>query len=179
MTRYVALLRAVNITTRPLKMERLRALLAELGLANVSTYIASGNALFDADETAGALEARIEAHLHAALGFEVATFLRTDRQMTAIAAYQPFDAADTAAAFGLMVMFLKSPPDAAQTAKLMTYRRAGDDFAVHEREVYWLRRTQQSETNFSAATLERILRAPGTMRNSTTVRKLAALVGQP
>jgi uncharacterized protein (DUF1697 family) len=183
MTRYVALLRAVNITTRPLKMERLRALLGELGLTNVATYIASGNALFDAaplgaDEAAEALEERIEAHLHAALGFAVDTFLRTAAQMKAIAAHRPFDAAETDAAFGQMVAFLKQPPDADQTARLMTYRRASDDFAVHEREVYWLRRTQQSETNFAGATLERALKMPTTVRSITTVRKLAELAGK-
>ena len=74
MTSYVALLRAINITGRTIKMDRLRALFAELGLANVATFIASGNVLFDADGAAEALETRIEAHLQDALGYEVATF---------------------------------------------------------------------------------------------------------
>ena len=49
MTRHIAFLRAINITGRTIKMDRLRALFAELGLANVATFIASGNVLFDAD----------------------------------------------------------------------------------------------------------------------------------
>ena len=179
MTRHVALLRAVNITTRPLKMERLRTLLGELGLTNVTTYIASGNALFDTGEAAEVLEGRIEVHLRAALGFEVATFLRSPAEMAAVAEHRPFDAPELEAAFGLMIAFLKQSPDEAATARLMSYRCASDDFAVHEREVYWLRRTQQSETNFAGATLERILRAPGTLRSITTVRRLAKLAGKP
>ena len=178
MTRYVALLRAINITGRTVKMDRLRELLAEPGLTNVSTYIASGNVLFDADDAAETLEERIEAHLRDALGFEVATFLRTPAQIAAIAAQQPFAKKEMEDAFGLMVAFLKQTPDDAATARLMTYRRASDDFAVHGREVYWLRRTQQSETNFAGATLERALRAPATVRNSTTVRKLAGISEQ-
>jgi uncharacterized protein (DUF1697 family) len=175
MTRYVALLRAINITGRTVKMDRLRELLAELGLTNVSTFIASGNVLFDADGAAEALEQRIEAHLQAALGFEVATFLRTPAQIAAIAAHPPFATQDMEAAFGLMIAFLKQPPDDDATARLMTYRRASDDFAVHGREVYWLRRTQQSETNFAGATLERALKMPATVRSITTVRKLAVV----
>lgn len=175
MTRHIALLRAVNITTRPLKMERLRSLLAELGFANVSTYIASGNALFDADHDGEALEARIEAHLQEALGFEVITFVRSPAEMAVAAHHQPFAPADREAAFGLMVAFLKHPPDEAATSRLMAQRCATDDFAVQGREVYWLRRAQQSETNFGGATLEHILRAPATLRSITTVRKLAEL----
>ena len=178
MTRHIAFLRAINITGRTVKMDRLRELLAEPGLTNVSTYIASGNVLFDADDAAETLEERIEAHLRDALGFEVATFLRTPAQIAAIAAQQPFAKKEMEDAFGLMVAFLKQTPDDAATARLMTYRRASDDFAVHGREVYWLRRTQQSETNFAGATLERAVRAPATVRNSTTVRKLAGISEQ-
>jgi len=120
MSRTVALLRAVNITTRPVKMERLRTLFAEMGLANVSTYIASGNVLFDGDEPHAALEERIEAHLAGALGFEVATFLRSPGEMAVIAAHEPFAAADRDTAFGLMVAFLKARPDEAATAARST-----------------------------------------------------------
>ena len=169
MSRYVALLRAINITGRNIKMDRLRALFAEMGLANVSTYIASGNVLFDGDGADAVLEERIEAHLQAALGYEVATFLRTPAEMAAVAAYQPFAREEIEAAFGLMVAFLKQPPDDAATARLMTYRRASDDFAVHGREVYWLRRVQQSESHFAGATLERALKMPATVRSMTSL----------
>lgn len=178
MTRYIALLRALNVGGHTIKMDALRGLFAALGFGNVATYIASGNVLFDADEgDMPALERRIEAHLQASLGYEVATFLRTPAEVAAVAAYQPFDAGEMAGAFGLMVAFLKSPPGAAETERVLGYRRPSDDFAVHGRELYWLRRTQQSETNFSGATLERALRAPATIRNITTVRKLAELGG--
>ena len=175
MTREIAFLRAINITGRSVKMDRLRALFTEMGLANVATFIASGNVLFDADGATETLEQRIEAHLQDALGFEVATFLRSADEVAAVAAHQPFAAEELAAAFGLMIAFLKRPPDDAATARLMAYRRASDDFAVHGREVYWLRRTQQSESNFAGATLERALGGPATVRSITTVRKLAVI----
>ena len=175
MSRHIALLRAINITGRTVKMDRLRALFVEMGLANVSTYIASGNVLFNANGPAEALEGRIETHLQDALGYEVATFLRTPAEIAAVAAHKPFAAQEVEAAFGLMIAFLKRPPDDAATARLMAYRRASDDFAVHGREVYWLRHTQQSETNFAGATLERVLKMPATVRSVTTVRKLAEI----
>ena len=54
MTRYVGLLRAVNVGgTGKLPMADLRAMCAEIGFADVQTYIASGNVVFDSDLTAG------------------------------------------------------------------------------------------------------------------------------
>lgn len=180
MTRYVALLRALNVGGHTVKMDRLRALFTEMDFDGVSTYIASGNVLFDAaiPDTSGAAEAlekRIEAHLQAALGYEVVTFLRSPAEIAAVAAHKPFAAQELETAFGVMIAFLKQSPDEAATERLMSYRRASDDFVVHEREVYWLRRTQQSETNFAGATLERALKMPATVRSITTVHKLAEI----
>jgi uncharacterized protein (DUF1697 family) len=64
--RYVALLRGINVGGKTLvKMAELRACLETLGLDHVSTYIASGNVLFetdtdDADALATTIEAAIE-----------------------------------------------------------------------------------------------------------------------
>lgn len=176
MTRTVALLRAINVGGHTVRMEALRGLLAELGLSDVSTYIASGNVLFDEENgDPAALEERIETHLRTSLGYEVATFVRSAAELAAVAAHAPFAPDEMASAFGLMVAFLKAPPDEAGRERLLAYRRASDDIAVHGREVYWLRRTQQSETEFGGARMERALGVPATMRSITTVRKLAVL----
>ncbi|MBK9943158.1 MAG: DUF1697 domain-containing protein [Kouleothrix sp.] len=91
--RYCAFLRAINVGGHTIKMDQLRALVEQLGYTNVATYIASGNVMFDApDDDAPALEAQIERHLHAALGYEVTTFLRTAGELAAVAAYTPFPA---------------------------------------------------------------------------------------
>ncbi len=56
----------------------------------------------------------------------------------------------------------------------MAHRTEVDDFRVHGREVYWLCRKRMSDSSFSGALLEKTLGMPVTMRNATTVRKLAA-----
>ena len=55
----------------------------------------------------------------------------------------------------------------------MTFRTETDDFTVHGREIYYLVRTRLSESRFSGAVLERTLGQPATMRNVSTVKKLA------
>ncbi len=60
--RYVALLRGINVGGKTLiKMADLKACVEELGFADVSTYIASGNVLFESGERdAAMLETKIE-----------------------------------------------------------------------------------------------------------------------
>ena len=60
--RYVALLRGINVGGKTLiKMADLRVCAEELGLGEVSTFIASGNLLFESPErSAGKLEAKLE-----------------------------------------------------------------------------------------------------------------------
>jgi uncharacterized protein (DUF1697 family) len=174
--RYIALLRAINVGGHTVKMDRLRALFGELGFLGVETFIASGNVAFQAEDgDAGVVAERIETHLQHALGYPVATFLRTPAEVRAVAEFQPFPGVEAEPEGGaLMVSFLAAPPAVDGVQRLMRHRGASDDFHVHGREVYWLCRTRVSESAFSGALLERALGMPATMRNITTVRKLAA-----
>jgi uncharacterized protein (DUF1697 family) len=174
--RYIAFLRAINVGGHNVKMSQLRDLFAAIECLNVETFIASGNVIFESpDVDIQVLERRIERHLHQSLGYAVATFIRTPAELAAVALYQPFAPAElTAEGNWLYVAFLPVPPAAAAEQKLSTFRTAVDDFHVHEREVYWLRRARMGESTFSGAPLEKTLGLPATMRNITTVKKLAA-----
>jgi uncharacterized protein (DUF1697 family) len=172
MQRYIAFLRAINVGGRQVKMDRLRALFEEMGFEGVETFIASGNVIFDAKGDAAKLETKIETHLKEALGFEVATFLRTPAELAALAALRPFDDEETA--HGLYVGFLKAAPSAEARDKLMSLRTETTDFDVRGREVWWLSRISMADSRISNGTLEKALRMSATFRNVTTVRKLAA-----
>jgi uncharacterized protein (DUF1697 family) len=174
--RYAAFLRAINVGGHTVKMDRLRGLFEALGLAGVETFIASGNVVFDApEEEPSALQRRIEEHLRASLGYEVATFLRSMDELAAAAAHRPFPAsASEAEGAALTVAFLHEELDEEERRKIEGFRTGTDDFHVHGREVYWLRRPPASASAFSGAVLERGLGRPATLRNVTTVRKMAA-----
>jgi uncharacterized protein (DUF1697 family) len=172
--RYVAFLRAINVGGHVVKMDRLRALFEALKLGNVETMIASGNVLFDAPaaQRVDALERRIEQHLAKALGYEVATFLRTPDELAAIVADEPF--APDPSAHAIYVAFLKGPPTNDARQKLLGFCNDVDELRANGREVYWKSRKNVSESTFSGAQLEKTLGMPATMRNITTVRKLGA-----
>lgn len=176
MTRYVAFLRAINVGGRNVKMARLRELFASFGYADVETFIASGNVFFvSPTEDARTLEKEIEGRLHDSLGYEVATFVRTIPELTEIANYQPFATPDLGAGGNsLYIALLSSPPTPEAEQRLMAYRSEIDDFHVHGREVYWSCRKTMSRSSFSGTLLEKTLGMPATMRNMTTIRKLAS-----
>ncbi|MYY05700.1 MULTISPECIES: DUF1697 domain-containing protein [unclassified Streptomyces] len=88
---YIAFLRGLNVPGRSVKMERLRGLFTELGLASVRSHIQSGNVFFETDETdRSALAARIGGHLATTLGYSVAVCLRTVPELKALIALDPF-----------------------------------------------------------------------------------------
>jgi uncharacterized protein (DUF1697 family) len=168
---YIALLRAINVGGRTVTMDRLRAVFEALEFNAVETFIASGNVIFDAPGRAAALERAIEASLGKALGFPVATFLRTPRELELAIRASPF-AAD--ASGGLYVGFTSRPFSPAVGARMKALETDVDRFAVAGREVYWRGLQGMGRSKVTGASVEKALGAPVTFRSITTVRKLAA-----
>lgn len=176
MTRYVALLRAINVGGHVVKMDALRKHFSRMGFTNVETFIASGNVLFDArDDEPAALEERIASELERSLGYAVGTFLRTPAELAAIVRHQPFEpSVIDPDRHALYIGFLPRKPAADTARKIVGLRTAVDELHVHKRELYWGCRTRFSESAISGALLERAVAMPMTVRNVTTVRRLAA-----
>jgi uncharacterized protein (DUF1697 family) len=177
MPQHIAFLRGINLGKRRVKMQDLAALFEALKYTDVTTFIASGNVIFTTRSTGAKLEHQIEKHLHAELGYEVATFVRTRAEVAAVAAMQPFprnvmdDASNT-----VHVGFWKGELDAGQRRGLESCCSATDAFRVEGREFFWLCRGIRShESKIWASPELKALRLPtATMRNVTTLRRLAA-----
>ena len=173
MQRYFAFLRAINVGGHTVKMEVLRLQFEALGFNRVETFIASGNVIFESNLTDTlALESKIEAGLNSGLGFSISVFLRTFKELAAIAACQPFSAQDFARAAAFNVAFLVQPPENAWVERLLLLQNEIDQFKVIGREVYWLCRVRQSESKFSNAALEKTLQQPATFRQMTTIQRM-------
>jgi uncharacterized protein (DUF1697 family) len=176
MPTYIAFLRAINVSGHTVKMEHLRRLFEALDFSNVQTFIASGNVIFDStSKSTKTLEKKIEDHLQKTLGYEVATFIRTTTEVAAVAAYKPFTDAELKADGNVLYIgFLAREPDDEAKQKVLSLITEVDDFHVAGRELYWLCRKKISDSKVSGAVLEKRLGARATLRNSTTVKKLAA-----
>ncbi len=173
MTRYFAFLRAINVGGHTVTMETLRKLCESFGLLHVETFIASGNLIFQSTgQDATELELKISSGLQGALGYAVATFIRSEQELTQIAAYQAFPQSEVDAATAFNIAFLSAPLDDMAIQKLMGLTSAIDRFMQHAREIYWLCEKKQSESTFSNAVLEKTLGVKSTLRGANTIHKM-------
>lgn len=171
MPRYIALLRGINLGGHTVKMDKLKRHFEELGLRNVETFIASGNVIFEtASANAAALEKKITAHIEKQLGFPAMTFLRTDEELAAVLEHE---ACQELGARALYIGFLASELPKESHARLMSYSTKSDEFHVSGRHVYWLCRTNMSDSPFFRIGIEKAAGVKCTVRNVTTVAKLA------
>jgi uncharacterized protein (DUF1697 family) len=173
--RYIAFLRAINVGGHVVKMANLKKMFEAMGFKSVETFIASGNVIFEASKSNNAkLERKIEAALESALGYEVATFVRSEEDIAAIANHRPFpeNAMSQCAAYN--VGFTNVELSDAHRKKIEAFDSDVSRFAAHGREVYWIRSVLQSESQFTSGKFEKELGIKATWRNINTVRRLVA-----
>lgn len=175
MPRYIALLRAINVGGRTVKMDELRTLFRDEGFSDVETFIASGNVIFTTPSKDPAkIESRISSALAKALGYAVAAFVRTVPEVHQIAAHQPFkDLERPGIRTVIYIILCRTPPPAEFKKALAAYKTDTDEFAVEGREIYWLHRGPSLEWPLARTKHERTA-TEGTMRNRNTLVRLAA-----
>ena len=156
-------------------MTELKQLFEALGYANVETFIASGNVIFEAKTTDGAkLEQRIEQHLATSLGYAVDTFVRSEAEVVAAQQFQAF-ATGVPDGGAIYVTFLKEPLSVVSAKRLIACRTDVDEFQVHGREIYWRCLIKSSDSKVWASPELKAIKLPtGTMRNLTSLTKLVA-----
>ena len=163
MTRYVALLRAVNVGgTGKVAMTELKAMCVDAGFDHVQTYIASGNVVFESKASSRRVKSELEARLLASAGKPVAVFVRTADEMQAVLNRNPFP--EKPANFTVAI-FLDAPPppDALDRAK----GKADEEMRLGSREIY-----VHYGAGMGRSKLEIPAAMHGTARNMRTIAKL-------
>ena len=183
---HVALLRGINLAGRnKVAMADLRALVTELGHADVSTYIQSGNVLFSAtgDADPDALALAMTEAITAELGVRAPVVVLTRDELAEVVAANPFP--DEPDPRRVHAVVLSEPPGPELTAKLdaavaqSAAKGFRDEIRVVDRTLY-LHTPEGYGRSDLAATLMRIVSSPkagttGTARNWATMTKLLAL----
>jgi uncharacterized protein (DUF1697 family) len=174
--RYVAYLRGINLGSRRVKSPELVAHFEAIGLEDVATFRASGNVVLidPTGETESKLQKRIEAGLDERLGYGVAVFLRSAKEVTAIAAREPFDAAAIERSKGKpQVDLLAKKPSSKAVKEALALAGADDLMVIEGRELHWLPSVGLSETEVDMKALDAAL-GKGTMRTAGTIEQIAA-----
>lgn len=174
--RCALLLRAVNVSGRNrVPMAELRAVLSDrAGLAEVSTYIASGNVICETPRDIAATCAEVRRLIAAEFDVDTPVIARTHDQLASALAENPFPEAP--ADKMLHVMFLEGDAgDGAEDA--LTPRLQPDERIALVGRDLWIDYGSGGvqSTRLTRAVLDRALGVEGTARNLLTVRKLADL----
>ena len=166
MTRYVALLRAVNVGgTGKLPMSDLRAMCEAAGFQAVRTYIASGNAVFDSDGDEATVKAALERALKAFAGKPVSVMIRTGDEIAATLRADPFA---TRPPNRVACIFLDDPPPGDWLGGVAGLK--DEEITVVGREIFVHYPAGQADTKLKIAAAK-----DSTGRNMNTVAKLAEI----
>jgi uncharacterized protein (DUF1697 family) len=175
-TRYVLLLRGVNVGTKnSLPMLELRSMLLKVGCSDVQTYVQSGNAVFGTKLGTTELTEAIERALERYMGRPIATTLRTHKQMKAIVLANPF-ANVASAPSNLCVTFLSTAPTKPEVAPLHAKDWMPELFKVAGKEIYTWHPRGQGQSLLREALSKLPLRGAVTTRNWNTVIKLEEML---
>lgn len=177
MTTWIALLRGINVGgNRRVPMADLRAALEAIGLADVRTWIVSGNVVFGSKRTErNALRADIEAAIEKRFGFAVAVVLRTAAEMQAVLAADPLPEGSAADPAHRYAIFLSADPQPERLAAIDPAAVAPDLFVAGDRVIHaWYKGGLQA-SKLAGQLTDRGLGVTATARNWNTVRKLVEL----
>jgi len=166
---YVALLRAVNVGgTGKLAMSDLKAMCLEAGFADVETYIASGNVVFQAKMSSEQAKAALKERLRRHFGKPVGVVIRTADELAAILETNPFKKEP---ASKTIAIFLDEPPRSDALQHATGRQREEMRLGACEIFVHYADSIGRSKLAIPAG-------RNGTGRNMNTVAKLAAMAAK-
>ena len=169
MTRYVALLRGVNVGGVAIRMSELSALVAGLGYTDVTTVLASGNVLFTSVDAAAVAQHALEAALRTRFGYEAWVHVLTVDTIRAIAAAYPFERSAERHAY---VVFAVTPEVRAELLAV-ELDPAIEQAAPGEGVIYWsVPKGSTLDSALGKAQTKAAYKPWLTTRNLNTVEKL-------
>jgi len=171
---YVAMLRGINVGPhKRMKMEKLRQAFEALGFHKVTTYIQSGNVVFESGKTSPTvLSKKIEARIVDDFGFAAPVICRTAEQMSAAVANNPLLKQRGIDPEKLHVMFLAEAAPSAAPAELAKLPKPPEQLHCDGQEVYLYLPNGVSQSFLMKLPPERILPVTHTTRNWKTVQRL-------
>jgi uncharacterized protein (DUF1697 family) len=171
------MLRGINVGGHNrVSMPDLRAAFEHGGYENVTTYVQSGNVVFDARDRQrpSTVEHAVQGLLNDRLGLDVPVLVRSGEELRGVVTANPF-IAEGHDRSQLHVTFLQTRPTAGATRELEGRDFGAERLAVVGREVYLLCPGGYGRTKLTPLMVERALGAATTTRNWKSVLAIGEL----
>ncbi|MDX1774517.1 uncharacterized protein (DUF1697 family) [Oceanihabitans sediminis] len=175
MNRKIGILRGINVGgKRKILMVDLKSTCEKLGLKNVTTYIQSGNLIFNSDKPNSELENELEKAITEKYGFDVPVIVRTEKELENSINNNPFFDKDTDIK-QLHLTFLKEKPNMENLEKILTFKYEPDKFQIEDKDAFIFCAEKYHESKLTNNFFEKQLKVGATTRNWKTVMKLSEL----
>ena len=175
MTRWIALLRGVNVGGgNKIAMPALRVSCEGCGFERVTTYIQSGNLVFDATGDEASVTSALRKVLTDEHGLKVPVVVRTAREMDRLADSHPGLQAGIDPKF-LHIVFLDKKVKQADAGRIDGARFEPDTFDLDGREIYVTYPQGSGRSKLTIDVFEKAFGVTATARNVNTVHKLIEL----
>jgi len=178
MTKYIALLRGINVGgKRKVLMADLKDLFAKLGFSDCITYIQSGNVIFETLQTDSnqKFANQIEQAFFDCYGFEVPVMVRTYKEWEQVISINPFFKDKNIGIERLHLTLLDKVPSQNLIEELKQMDFGTDQFEVIGQHVFLCCTDKYSKTKMTNGLFEKKLKCKATTRNWKTVLKLSEL----
>ena len=176
---YIALLRGINVNgQKMISMEKLRALLEDLDLTGVTTYIQSGNVVFQSMPAKHfVLEKKIKGAIQDVFGFSVPVFVKTRDEWQEIISTNPFVGRKNIDESLIHVTFLSDMPNQSVVDEMLAGEYGDDECVFSGKNVYLYCPNGYGKTKLSNSFFEKKTKLIATTRNWKTILKLLELAG--
>ena len=172
--KYITILRGINVGGhKKILMADLKALLNQLGLINIATYIQSGNVIFEATEKKDVLEQKITKVIYENYGFDVPVIVIPTNVFEKLAVINPY--LNNTAVEKLHVTFLKESPNKEYVKNLESVEITTDKFIIIDQAVFLAIDNKYHKSKLSNNFFEKRLKVTATTRNWKTITKLIEL----
>ena len=174
MKTFIALLRGINVGGhKKVPMVELRALLTASGLENVTTYIQSGNVIFQTSiSDSKALEKSIKMSIFDHFGFDVPILVKTKDQLEKIFNDCPFPEDKKVNSYFAM---LSEAPDKELVDEASKKVYLNEEFIILKDCIYFYCANGYGNAKFNLSYFEKKLNVNATSRNYKTMVKLLSL----
>ncbi|MCW3081874.1 DUF1697 domain-containing protein [Segetibacter sp.] len=178
METFITILRGINVGGHhKIEMAGLKAMFEKLGFETVTTYIQSGNVIFNAAPKASSVDLSntIRRAIVETYGFEVPVIIRTLTELEKAITANPFLNEADVDEEKLHLTFLADVADKDKIDKISHLNFAPDRFIIIEKEIYLYCPLGYGITKLSNNFFENKLKLTATTRNWRTVNKLLDL----
>lgn len=176
MTKYVALLRGINVGGKAsVPMKELCVVCRRLGWENVTTYLRTGNVVFDTSLKAAQLEEALEYGITKEFGLSVPVIIKSGNNFSVYLSNVPFSLELQNDPSHVIMYFSKSTPAISEVDALLSKASAGES-VIQKGDTIWIYYPKGiARSKITPAVIDRSIGSPATGRNWNTLIKIQAL----